>query len=671
MWLCDTGGWLHPGSWGWYGGWGAVTETIKLTREQLTAALAAADLRVLLMVMYHLSGEERWLQEPYRPRRDVRLIADEDAGFSPQLQQEVRAAALDMLTASERAPAAPCPDKTLLQRMMSACLGEEVPAEYAPMMLEQMGFEPLLRELPPLRTPPPEELLPVIIVGAGVSGIALGKFLLDAGIAFQILDKNTEVGGTWWENTYPGCGVDTPSHAYSYSFGPRYAWSSFFSPRADIQDYLQLTAQSNGLYPHIRFGCAIEAAAWKESEQCWHVTVDTLQGREVLRARALVSAVGQLNLPALPSIEGLEDFDGPLFHSSRWPNGLELSGKRVALVGTGASAMQIAPTIASEVEQLTIFQRTPQWARPIPRYHESINEAARTLLDHVPFYAGWLRFTMFWRYGDGLLPFLRKDPQWSYPQRSMNRINDRHREEMLAHIEQKLAGRSDLLDKCVPDYPPYGKRILLDNGWFDTLLEPNVSLQTDPVSAVHERGIATEGGGFEEFDVVILATGFQVGKMAARLNITGRDGKQLATEWAGDNPTAHLGITVAGFPNMFCMMGPSTGLGHGGSAMFQAEVQARYIVDCLLNLFNSNAGSIEVLPEVQADFVARVDAEHEQLIWSHPKLQTYYRNALGRVFSLLPWRIVDYWQMTRHVQLDDFELRGDTQPKLAGEAANE
>ncbi|WP_279243698.1 flavin-containing monooxygenase [Candidatus Litorirhabdus singularis] len=646
-------------------------EIDKLTREQLTAALAAADLRVLLMVMYHLSGEERWLQEPYRPRRDVRLIADEDAGFSPQLQQEVRAAALELLTAAAISPAISRPDETLLQRMMSVCLGEEVPAEYAPMMLEQMGFEPLLRELPPLRTPLTGELLPVIIVGAGVSGIALGKFLLEAGIEFQILDKNTEVGGTWWENVYPGCGVDTPNHAYSYSFGPRFAWSSFFSPRADIQDYLQLTAQNNGLYPHIRFSSTIEGAVWEESEQCWHVTVSGQQGRETLRARALVSAVGQLNLPALPSIEGLEDFDGPLFHSSRWPAGLELSGKRVAVVGTGASAMQIVPTIAGEVEHLTIFQRTPQWARPIPRYHESINEAARTLLDHVPFYAAWLRFTMFWRYGDGLLPYLRKDPQWSHPQRSMNRINDRHREEMLAHIEQKLAGRSDLLDKCVPDYPPYGKRILLDNGWFDTLLESNVTLQTDPISAVHPRGIATAAGGVEKFDVVILATGFQVGKMAARLNITGRDSRQLAAEWAHDNPTAHLGITVAGFPNLFCMMGPSTGLGHGGSAMFQAEVQARYIVDCLLTLFNSNAGSMEVLADVQADFVARVDAEHEQLIWSHPKLQSYYRNAGGRVFSLLPWRIVDYWQMTRHLQLDDFEWSGAAQLNLTGVAAGE
>lgn len=635
-----------------------MREAINLTREQLAAALAAADLRVLLMVNYHLSGDERWLREPFRPRRDVRLIADEDAGFSPQLQRDVRAAALDLLMAPALTPAIACPTEALLQRMMSVCLGEQVPAEYAPMMLEQMGFEPLLRELPPLQTPLPDDLLPVLIVGAGVSGIALGKFLLEAGIGFQILDKNPEVGGTWWENVYPGCGVDTPNHAYSYSFGRRYAWSSFFSPRADIQEYLQQTAQCNDLYPHIGFGCTIESAAWDDSEHCWRVAVSGPQGVSRLRARALVSAVGQLNLPALPAINGIDDFAGPIFHSSRWPAGLDLAGKRVAVVGTGASAMQIVPTIANAVEQLTIFQRTPQWARPIPRYHESISEAARILLDHVPFYAAWLRFTMFWRYGDGLLPYLRKDPQWPHPQRSMNRVNDRHREEMLAHIEQKLAGRRDLMDKCVPDYPAYGKRILLDNGWFDTLLKPNVALQTDPVSAIHPSGIATAEDGLEEFDVIILATGFQVGKMAARLNITGRDGRQLATEWADDNPTAHLGITIAGFPNLFCMMGPSTGLGHGGSAMFQAEVQARYIVDCLLALFNSGARSMEVLPAVQADFVARVDAEHAQLIWSHPKLNTYYRNGRGRVFSLLPWRIVDYWQMTRHAQLDEFELHG-------------
>jgi len=334
-----------------------------------------------------------------------------------------------------------------------------------------------------------------------------------------------------------------------------------------------------------------------------------------------------------------------------------LKDKRVAIIGTGASAMQIVPTVADQVKQLTIFQRSPQWARPIPRYHEDITATSQWLLENAPFYAEWLRFTMFWRYGDGLLPYLHKYPDWPHPERSMNRVNDKHRAEMLAHIESSLSTRPDLVDKCVPDYPPYGKRILLDNGWFDTLLKPNVELVTEPIEKISAEGISTSKENLQEFDVVVLATGFQVGKMAAALNITGRDARQLSTEWEGDNPTAYLGISIDGFPNMFCMLGPSTGLGHGGSAMFQAEVQARYIVESLTQLIREGEGRMEVKTAAQNDFVRRVDAEHAKMIWTHPRLSTYYRNSKGRVFSLLPWRLVDYWQLTRNVDYQDYEMK--------------
>ena len=625
-------------------------------RDRLQAALAEADLRVLLMVMFQVSGDECWLQEPYRPRRDVKLIADEDAGFTPEIQAEIRAAAVQMLADRESSPVHPVPDEALILRMMSVCLGEQVAPEYAPTMREQMGFAPLLESLTPLEAVPDSRQLPVIIVGAGISGILLGKMLLEQGIPFRIFDKNSQVGGTWWENTYPGCGVDTPNHAYSFSFGPRYPWRRFFSPRADIQDYLEQTAAAANLYPHIEFNTEIEQARWDSENACWQVTVRSSAGQSVVQGFVVVSAVGQLNLPSLPTLQGIADFEGPIFHSSDWPSDLDLVGKKVAVVGTGASAMQIVPTIADTVAELTVYQRSPQWARPIPRFHDELSESAHWLVEHVPFYAAWLRFTVLWRYGDGLLPFLRKDPDWPHPERSMNRVNEKHRLELLAHIENTLGDRQDLLQKCVPDYPPYGKRMLLDNGWFETLLKPNVELVTAGIDHLDSKAIVGADGARRAFDVVVLATGFQVGKMAARLNITGRDGMRLKDEWADDNPSAYLGVSISGFPNLFCMMGPGTGLGHGGSAMFQAEVQARYVAECVTGMLNSGDRSMEVKRAVQQEFVDRLDAEHAQMIWMHPALRTYYRNAKGRVFSLLPWRVVDYWHMARRVNRDDYRF---------------
>ena len=625
-------------------------------RHRLQAALAEADLRVLLMVMFQVSGDECWLQEPYCPRRDVKLIADEDAGFTPELQAEIRAAALQMLADRDLPQAHPVPDEALLLRMMSVCLGEQVAPEYAPTMREQMGFAPVLEGITRLEAAPDSNQLPVIIVGAGISGIVLGKMLLEQGIPFLIFDKNSQVGGTWWENTYPGCGVDTPNHAYSFSFGPRYPWRRFFSPRADIQDYLEQTAAAANLYPHIQFNSEVEQARWDSDNACWQVTVRSPAGESVVRGFAFVSAVGQLNLPALPTLQGMDDFERPIFHSSDWPTNLDLVGKRVAVVGTGASAMQIVPTIADTVAELTVYQRSPQWARPIPRFHDEISESSQWLVEHVPFYAAWLRFTALWRYGDGLLPFLRKDPDWPHPERSMNRVNEKHRLELLAHIENTLGDREDLLQKCIPDYPPYGKRMLLDNGWFETLLKSNVELVTAAIDHLDSEAIVGADGVRREFDVVVLATGFQVGKMAARLNITGRDGIRLEDEWADDNPSAYLGMSVAGFPNLFCMLGPGTGLGHGGSAIFQSEVQARYVVESVTGMLNSGDQYMEVKKEVQQDFVDRLDTEHAQMIWMHPGLQTYYRNAKGRVFSLLPWRVVDYWHMARHVNRDHYRF---------------
>lgn len=627
-----------------------------LPEEELKAAVEEADLRVLIMVLFHLTGERRWLAEPFLPKRDVNLIADEDAGLSAEAQTEIRATAVALLSAETLEPAIDDPGDTLMVEMMSRCLGEAVPAEYATMMREEMGLCSRQVSWQSAEVTSPDPGRPVIIAGAGASGIALGANLEKLGIPYVILEKNAEVGGTWYENIYPGCGVDTPNHAYSFSFGTPYRWSRYFAPRDEIHDYLVRSAEEAGVRPNIRFSTQVVRSVWDDEEECWRVTVEGPDGTSELCGIALVSAIGQLSLPSVPKIDGADRFDGPIFHSAEWPSDLSLAGKRVAIIGTGASSMQIVPTVVDEVASITVYQRNAQWARPIPRYHDPIGDGAQWLLAKVPYYAAWFRFTMLWRYGDGLLPTLRKDPNWEHPERSLNRSNDRHRVQMTDHIEQELGDRHDLLAKCLPTYPPYGKRILLDNGWYAAIKKPNVELVTEDIDHIEADGVATADGVLREADVVVMATGFKVSLMAARLNVMGRNGKSLADVWADDNPTAHLGITVPGFPNLFSMQGPNTGLGHGGSAIFQAECQARYIAGCLVRMIEGGIAAMDVKQSVHDEYVRRVDTEHEGLIWTHPGMSTYYRNNKGRVVSVMPWRLVDYWAMTHEPDLSEYDL---------------
>ena len=263
---------------------------------------------------------------------------------------------------------------------------------------------------------------------------------------------------------------------------------------------------------------------------------------------------------------------------------------------------------------------------------------------------------MLWRYGDSLLPFLRKDPDWPHPERSLNRVNERHRQEMVDHIVAELGDRTDLLDACVPTYPPYGKRILLDNGWYRALRRPNVSLVTEPIDEIVPGGVRTASGVGHAADVIVLSTGFRMTEMARALMPVGRDGLTLDDVWGHDDATAHLGITVPGFPNFFLMQGPSTGLGHGGSAIFQAESQARYITDAVARMIENDIASIEPKQRVHDDFVRTVDARHGELIWSHPGMTTYYRNSRGRVVSVSPFSLLEYWQMTHDIELADYVI---------------
>lgn len=613
---------------------------IELPRQHLdlSSAIAEGDIRVLLMVLVHVTGDEKWLEPPYKPKRDVRLIPDPDAGVPKEIQDEIRAAVLNLFANGAPKPVITDPGDELMLRMMRATLGEHVAPEYAPLMREEMGF--VSRDARWRAQPSGEKLAQqhVLIVGAGVCAIALGVALGRLGIPYTIVEKQDEIGGTWYVNRYPGCGVDTPNHSYSFSFGARNPWTRYFAQRQELLDYLLNVVREHDIRRHVRLSTDLVASRWDEGKRRWISTLRTANGEETLESTVLVSAIGQLNDPLPARFKGDEDFKGLKVHSALWSDDIKLDGKHVAVIGTGATAMQLVPSIADRVASVTVYQRTAQWARPVKGYSDPITEGAQWLLAHLPFYVQWYRFNMFWRYGDGLLPFLRKDPAWPHPDRAVNKGNDRHRQELADFILSELKDRPDLIEKCMPTYPPYGKRILLDNNWFKTLTRPNVELVTDRIDHFAADGIVTADGTSRQHDVIVISTGFKVSEMAARLDLTGRDGKNLKQVWEHDNPTAYLGLTVPDFPNLFLMLGPNSGPAHGGSVIFQSECQSRYISACLVEMIENDIAAIDVHPAAHDAYIREVDAEHEQLIWTHPGMTTYYRNSRGRVFSAMPWR---------------------------------
>jgi 4-hydroxyacetophenone monooxygenase len=598
------------------------------------------------MCLAQITGDDRWLQEPFLPRRDTNLFHDETGGLPTEIQDEVRSNARQVLQElSDNSRHVPLEvNLERFTRMMRVCVAEDVAPEYAPMLLEELGF--VNRDVHWSTPSVSPNGFKVLIIGAGFAGICAAIKLQALGIPYVVVEKNSDIGGTWFDNNYPDAGVDTPNHFYSYSFAPNTKWKHYFSKRSDIWQYAQDVAEKFNIISHIRFSTEVTTMKWNVESQTWTTTITNSAQTKDEEFSAVITAVGQLNRPNLAPARGIENFNGDWFHSAHWNHSVDLSGKRVAVIGTGASAMQFMPTLAATAGDVTIFQRSPQWVRPNNDYHRTVSENTMWLLENMPFYAQWYRFGLFWRFGDGLLRTLRRDPEWQFPERSMNRHNDRHREQLTEHLLQELEGRTDLIEKCLPDYPPYGKRILVDNNWYSTLRRDNVHLVTSAVDRVTNTGIIDADGDKHDFDVIILATGFQAGNLLSPIDIRGVSGTPLRDVWGVDDPRAYLGITVPDYPNMFVLVGPNTFVAHGGSIIYQAECEMRYVTDCIRHMVENGISSVEVKQDVHDEYNERVDAEHDQLVWSHSGLHSWYRNSKGRVFSPMPWRFVDYWQMT-------------------------
>jgi 4-hydroxyacetophenone monooxygenase len=631
--------------------------------DAIAAALRDVSIPTLLMSCVHMTDDDEVrrsiLEGPLRP---AGLFLNEVQGFmSEDDKAAARALALDVIRdyrdrgCPEPAPVGP----ELLKRMMDWIAAAEVPGEYVPMMLEEMGLAGDAEATEPLTSDPAARAeFPVIVIGCGQSGLLAAIRLKQAGVPFTVIEKNPGVGGTWWENTYPGARVDVGNHFYCYSFEPSDHWTEFFARQPELQAYFAGVMDRHGIAEHVRFDTEVNSVSWDEESGTWAVAVSSDGAGETLRARAVISAVGQLNAPFVPDFPGKDTFAGPSFHTARWDHGVDLAGKDVVMIGAGASGFQIAPAIAEQIGRLTIIQRTAQWMFPNPNYHAGVGPGMRWALRHLPFYGSWYRFLIFWPGCDTGLAAAKVDPDWPDQQVAVSAANDLARMMFTAWITSQLDGDEELAAKVIPDYPATGKRTLQDNGsWLQTLRRDNVDLVRGGVGHIEADTVVDSHGARHHADVLIYATGFRVNDFLSSLTVTGRGGVELHDTW-GTRPSAYLGVTVPGFPNFFCMYGPGTNLASGGSLIFHSECQIRHIMGCIDLLLASGKTAMEPRAERYDGWYVRSQAELRTMVWSQPSIaHSFYKDARGAVHSLSPWRLVDYWAWTRSVDPSDYVVR--------------
>ncbi|MEA2419796.1 MAG: hypothetical protein QOE60_2002 [Thermoleophilaceae bacterium] len=466
-----------------------------------------------------------------------------------------------------------------------------------------------------------------VIVGTGFAGIGMAIRLLREGERdFVLLERADEVGGTWRDNTYPGCRCDVPSHLYSFSFAPNPNWTSTFSPQPEILAYLRDVAARFGVLAHVRFRTELEAAEWHEDEARWQI--ETSQGP--ISADVLITAQGGLSEPLVPELPGLDGFEGKTFHSAAWDHQHALEGERVAVIGTGASAIQFVPRIQPLVGKLHVFQRTPPWVMPHP--NRPLKDWERKLYRRLPAAQLAMRAGIYWARETFVLQFRN---------RRMRKLATRV---ALRQLERQVPD-PELRAQLTPRYEIGCKRILPTDEWYPALMQPNVEVVSGGISAIKPHSIVSADGTEREVDTIIFGTGFHVTDMPIAERVRGRDGRTLAQAWDG-SPSAYKGAATTGFPNLFFLVGPNTGLGHT-SIVFMIESQINYVAGALAALRGRDARVIDVRPEAEAAYNARIDELTEGTVWVSGGCSSYYIDDNGRNSTIWPTFTWPFRQRTR------------------------
>jgi len=626
-------------------------ELLAASDEVIEDAIVYADLAALRGLLYQLTGDD----EVAQARLNIDDPATALAGGSDDTDL-LRRKGAEFLKAYRDGGAGEIslgPDERLPTSLRLAS-HFELADEDMDLWIEELAIDPWARGLAWTTPPPPERLdaFNVVVIGGGLGGLNAAIQLKRAGIPFTVIEKNPDVGGTWWENRYPGCRVDTASRSYTNLFGVDWSYPYSHCPASENERYFQWVTDTYQLRDDIVFETEVRSMAWDEDTSEWHVSVDGPDGERVLRANAVITAVGFLNRPKLPKIEGMDDFQGPSFHSARWPEGLGTEGKRFAVIGTGASGYQMIPEIALDAEHLVIFQRTPQWLMPTPGYRSPYPPQVNWLDRNLPFYSNFMRFqaAISIRF---LSDFSEIDPDFDDPD-ACSAGNKAMRDASIAFLERKLGDDPELVRTMTPPHPFLSARPLAVDAEYsvlDVLRSDNVTLVTNGIRRITETGIETVTGEHHDVDVIVYATGFHATEYLFPMTISGREGVTIEKTWAEDGARAYLGCMVPRFPNLWMVYGPNT---NGGMhpASFH-EVVVRYALECMEHLVTNDKDEVEVTEEAYWRYNRLLDERNANKVWSDPRAHNYYWTDFGRSAVMCPFYPWEIWHFLRHPSFND------------------
>lgn len=613
-------------------------ELLGASDETIEDAVQYADPLVLRGLVYQLTGDEA-LASGVKVDTVVSGFRSKQTIGNPSDVALIRRKAAEFLKACRDAGRREIPlgPAARLQRSLGLTAGAHVPSAELEMWVEQLGLDPHVRGLA-WSTPPTAEQLEgfsVLVIGAGMGGLNAAVQLKEAGIPFRVVEKNSEVGGTWYENRYPGARVDTPSRIYTHVFGADFAYPSPYCEQAENEKYVNWIADRFELRQHITFDTEVKSATWDEATGKWTLVATDPDGERILTANAVITAVGFLSRPNIPTIEGIESFRGDYFHTARWPSSLDVTGKRVAVVGSGCTGYQLVPKLArdTDVEHVYLFQRTPNWVYDTPGYLSPYPDQVNWLDRNFPYFANFVRFSYSWALRPSeTAPANEIDPGFDDPH-AVSAANKELRDQRLAFMRKKLGARPDLMAAMLPDAPPMSARpVLVDKDYsiYDALLRDNVTLVSSGISHVADDAIVMRDGTEHPVDVIVLATGFRANDFLWPMEIRGRDGLTVEELWQKDGARAYLGNSMPGFPNFFMLYGPNTNANVGFAAIHLEELVTRFALKCIERLIVDGKRSVEVTDAAYWRYNDALDEAASTKVYLDPRARNYYTNEHRR-----------------------------------------
>ena len=648
---------------------GTRRELIEASDAVIDDAVTFADPMTLRGLLYQLTGDEVAAAIP--SAIENRGMQGMVSGIpDPDDVALLRARAAAFLKAHRDAGAGDLVfEQGRLRRSLELVAGTAIPDSELAMWIEQLAVDPMARGYDWPQPPSDErrDAFRVVVIGGGMGGLNAAVHLKRSGIPFVLIEKNGEVGGTWYENRYPGARLDTTSRNYFHSFGVNFPCPAPFSVQAHNGAYMKWVADEFDLRDDIVFGTEVQSVTWNEASATWRIDARGPDGARTFEANAVISAVGFLNRPNLPEVPGRDSFGGLSLHSANWPEGLDIAGKRIAVIGSGATGYQMIPELAKQAGQLTLFQREPSWCFEAPGYLSPYPPQVNWLDRNLPWFTNFYRFRSSWLFRpDATLPRVTVDPDFDDPD-AVSGLNKAIRDACLAFMRRKLGDREDLIAQMIPSSPPFSSRpVLVDSNdnVYDALLRDTVELISAPIERITPKGIHTADGRDLAFDIIVYATGYKANEFLWPMDVRGRDGAEIGALWARDGARAYLGVMMPAFPNFFVLYGPNMNpFGNGLGVVEAEEFTTRFALNCIGGLILKDRRTVDVTREAFMRYNDALDREERMRVYADARATSYYRNEYQRSACNCPFDVRLLWKWMRdpadgtHVDPEDLVAR--------------